>query len=448
MDFELLKKSAEKRAKEQGVSEYELYFREDDSVSATAMGSEINQFSSSGSSGICFRCIVGDKMGYAFTELFEADEMENLVDRAVENARVIECDDEVFIYAGSEKYEAFEKSEMEIPSASELSKKTLSCQKALYDCDERVSDGTESGVVAAKTRIKIVNSKGLDLQNESGFFALYAQPVVREGEDVNTEFNVEVKPIDKIDEKSLAEKTVKESIERLGATKVKSGKYNIVFDGTQMRNILSTFASVFSGKSARLGLSLLKGKTGEIIASDVVTLTDDPFSSESPMRTNFDAEGVATYKKHIIEKGKLNTLLYNLSSAKADGVESTGNASKASYASSVGTSPYLFHFEAGEKTLDELFAEIGEGIYVTEMKGFHAGANAVTGDFSIESAGFMIRDGKKAEAVKEFTVSGNFFELLKQIKAFSNEVKYGIPSDFTMFGSPDALVSDMSVAGE
>ena len=57
MDFELLKKSAEKRAKEQGVSEYELYFREDDSVSATAMGSEINQFSSSGSSGICFRCI-------------------------------------------------------------------------------------------------------------------------------------------------------------------------------------------------------------------------------------------------------------------------------------------------------------------------------------------------------------------------------------------------------
>ena len=82
------------------------------------------------------------------------------------------------------------------------------------------------------------------------------------------------------------------------------------------------------------------------------------------------------------------------------------------------------------------------------MKGFHAGANAVTGDFSIESAGFMIRDGKKAEAVKEFTVSGNFFELLKQIKAFSNEVKYGIPSDFTLFGSPDALVSDMSVAGE
>ena len=447
MDLELLKKSAEKRASELGVSEYELYFREDDSVSTTAMESEINQFSSSGSSGICFRCIVNDKMGYAFTELFDEDEMESLVDRAVENAKAIECEDEVFIYAGSEKYEEFEKNEIEMPSAAALSKKTLSCQKALYDCDERVSDGTESGVVAAKTKIRIVNSKGLDLQNESGFFALYAQPVVREGENVNTEFNVEVKSIDKIDEKALADRSVKEALEKLNATNVKSGKYNIVFDGSQMRSILSTFTSVFSGKSARLGLSLLKGKTGEKIASDIVTLTDDPFSTESPMRTNFDAEGVATYKKSVIENGVLKTLFYNLASAKADGVESTGNASKGSYASSVETSPYCFHFEAGEKTLTELFEQVGDGIYVTEMKGFHAGANAVTGDFSIESAGFLIKDGKKAEAIKEFTVSGNFFELLKKIEAFSNEIKYGIPSDFTLFGSPDAFVSDMSVAG-
>lgn len=447
MDLELLKRSAENRANELGLTEYELYFREDESISTSAMESEINQFSSSGSSGICFRCIVNDKMGYAFTELFDEDEMISLVDRAVENAKAIECDDEVFIFAGSEKYEEIEQTVADIPSAAVLSKKTLDCQKALYDSDERVSSGTESGVVAAKTKIRIVNSKGLDLKNESGFFGLYAQPVVRDGENVNTDFAVEVKPIDEIDERSLAKKAVTDAIEKLGATTVKSGKYNIVFDGAQMRSILSTFTSVFSGKSARLGLSLLKGKVGEVVANEVVTLTDDPFSKENPMRTSFDAEGVATYKKHVIENGVLKTFLYNLSSAKADSVESTGNASKASYSSSVGTSPYCFHFEAGEKTLSELFEAIGEGIYVTEMKGFHAGANAVTGDFSIESAGFMIRDGKKAEAIKEFTVSGNFFELLKQIKEFSNEVKYGIPSDFTLFGSPDALVTDMSVAG-
>ena len=90
----------------------------------------------------------------------------------------------------------------------------------------------------------------------------------------------------------------------------------------------------------------------------------------------------------------------------------------------------------------------GNGVYITEIKGLHAGANPVTGDFSLESAGFVIRDGKKAEAVKSFTIAGNFFELLKSITALSNEVKFGVPGGKTTFGSPNVLIKDMSVAGK
>ena len=81
------------------------------------------------------------------------------------------------------------------------------------------------------------------------------------------------------------------------------------------------------------------------------------------------------------------------------------------------------------------------------MKGFHAGANAVTGDFSIESAGFLIEDGKIGAPIKSFTVAGNFFELLKNIEALSDNVKFGLPSGFTVYGAPDTLISEMSVAG-
>ena len=129
-------------------------------------------------------------------------------------------------------------------------------------------------------------------------------------------------------------------------------------------------------------------------------------------------------------------------------METTGNASKGGYASPVDISPYAFCIEAGAYTEDELFALAENGVYITEVKGLHAGANAVTGDFSIESAGFLIKDGKKANAVKSFTIAGNFFELLRSITALSNEVKFGVPGGKTAFGSPNVLIKDMSVAGK
>jgi len=95
-----------------------------------------------------------------------------------------------------------------------------------------------------------------------------------------------------------------------------------------------------------------------------------------------------------------------------------------------------------------LFALAGDGIYITEINGLHAGANPVSGDFSLQSAGFMIRGGKKCEAVKSFTVAGNFFELLKAISALGDKLERGVTTGFTGFCAPDVLVPDMSIAGK
>jgi PmbA protein len=166
------------------------------------------------------------------------------------------------------------------------------------------------------------------------------------------------------------------------------------------------------------------------------------------MQTPFDGEGVATMRRNVIENGVLKTLLYDLTTAKKAGVESTGNGQKGSYSAPVAIAPYNFAIAAGEDSLEGLFEQVGNGVYITECKGFHAGANAVTGDFSIESAGFVIRDGKRAEPVKSFTVAGNFFDLLKQIDRLGNEIVWGIPGGFTVYGSPHILVRNVSIAGK
>jgi PmbA protein len=274
----------------------------------------------------------------------------------------------------------------------------------------------------------------------------YAAAVVRDGDEAQEAFDFAVgETFEEVKETSA--NAVRKALDKMGASVVSSGKYNVVFDGRQFRQFLAVFSSAFSAKSAQLGLSLLAGKEGQEIAAPFVNIIDDPMREGSPIKTPFDGEGVATARRAVVENGVLKTMLYDLTTAKKGGVTSTGNGQKGSYASPVSIAPYNFGLMAGETDLDALLAKAGEGIYITECKGFHAGADAVTGDFSIESAGFMIREGKIAEPVKSFTVAGNFFQLLKEIDTLGNEVRWGIPGK-TVFGAPDVLVRDMSVAGK
>ena len=90
----------------------------------------------------------------------------------------------------------------------------------------------------------------------------------------------------------------------------------------------------------------------------------------------------------------------------------------------------------------------GEGLYITSMKGFHAGANPVSGDFSIESSGFIISGGKLGPAAQGFTVAGNFFSMLENITAVADDLEFDVTLSQTRAGSPSILVSSLSVAGE
>ena len=111
-------------------------------------------------------------------------------------------------------------------------------------------------------------------------------------------------------------------------------------------------------------------------------------------------------------------------------------------------SPYNFYIAPGEYTEEALFQKLRDGIYVTGMKGFHAGADPVTGDFSIESEGFLVKDGKAASPIRSFTVAVNFFDFLKQADGVSDTIYWDSPPGFTRLGSPMVLVKDLSVAGE
>ena len=221
----------------------------------------------------------------------------------------------------------------------------------------------------------------------------------------------------------------------------------VVMDKAAMRTMLATFAGVFSAEAAQKGLSLLGGKEGGNVAASAVTIWDDPSDGLGLAGMPFDGEGVPTQKKAVVENGKLNTLLYTLKSAKKAGKNTTGNAARASYMSIVGTAPTNFYIAPGKNTVEQLYQMAGNGVRIDELMGTHAGANPISGDFSLSCKGMKIENGKLTGPVEQITVSGNFYKLLEGIRAVGDDLWFGFPGVCSV-GSPSVLVEGLSIAGK
>ncbi len=448
MDYNSFKNAVMAAAREKGLTEYELYYQSGESTTVSAFKQEINQFASSTEGGACFRCIVDGKMGYASTEDLSPEQAVGVVERAMDNASILESEEQVFLAEGGQNYRKWAGENYPLPDAQQLIAKVLQTQKQLYDTDEAVVDGTTTQGISERAYIAICNSKGLDVKSEVSVSGLVLGAVVTDGKEKANDYQIKLDSLDKIDTAALAQKAVANAKGKLGGEAAPTGVYPVVFDPEAMSDLIGVFSNVFSSEAAQKGLSRLAGKEGQVIASSVVTLIDDPFHPENPMPMAFDGEGSPTATKEVISGGELKTLLYNMKTANVAGKTTTGNASKNNYDSPVGIRPFTMYLSGGKQTEQELLKMAGSGVYINALSGLHAGANPVTGDFSLQSAGFMIENGQKTRAVRSFTVAGNFFELLKNIKAVANNVRLPMATSMTAYGAPSTLVENLSIAGK
>lgn len=449
MDFNAFQTSVAQWVQKLGIEDYELYYQSSESTHVSIYRQEVNEFSSAVDGGVCFRCIVNGRMGYSSTEELSEAAAEDVVRRAVDNAATLETEEPVFLGQGGQQYQSVDCAPASARSTSgELIQAALDTQSALYAAHPSVVDGTSAEGVSETVRLAIVNSKGLDLHYENTVSGLIAAAVVKEGEEMSNAYELKLAPLDTLDKGALAAKAVDKARSKLGADAAPTGVCPVIFAPEAMASLLAAFSPSFSSDRAQKGLSRLAGKEGEVIASPAVTLVDDPFCPLSAMPMPFDAEGTPARKKNVIEAGRLNTLLYNHRTAAAAGKETTGNASKSGYDAPVDVAPFAFYLAPGDRDEDALLEQAGNGVYIDSLGGLHAGANVVSGDFSLQSAGFMIENGKKTRPVKAFTVAGNFFELLGKVVAVADNLGVPNPGDITAFGSPSVLVDSLSIAGK
>lgn len=226
-----------------------------------------------------------------------------------------------------------------------------------------------------------------------------------------------------------------------GPKKTISGKLDVIFAPHAMAAIIDRFAENASIFSVESGLSCLKNQVGKKLAQEKVTLYDDPTRTNSYAATPFDAEGTATQRTSILEKGIFKNYLHNASTAKRYKTQSTGNAGLISPRA---FAPYL---KEGNYSKEELFKEIKKGIYISNVW-YTRFQNHETGDFSTipRDGAFYMENGKIKYPLKDIRISENMLKIIKNISALgkeSTEIKsWEVETPTTV---PYTLVKDVNI---
>lgn len=198
------------------------------------------------------------------------------------------------------------------------------------------------------------------------------------------------------------------------------GVYDAIIGPMTLANILEEVGDMASAFHVDSGISFLKDKIGQKVASDIFTLIDDPTIPGAYGAEPFDDEGLPTRRNTIIERGELKTYLHNSYTAKKFNTESTGNAGI------IVPSPFNLIVEGGTDSLSGLISKLDRGILVTN-DWYLRYRDTTKGDFStIPRDGlFLIINGSVERPIRELRISDNMLRLLQNIESMTYE-KYWI----------------------
>ena len=425
----------------------EVYTERSSSTTIQAFAAEVSEFKLAKRSGLGLRVLHEGAWGYSYTENLSDAALTRCLEDALENAALVAPEGFAVLSAHAEP-----------PHISDLYGEGLSgvgverkvsvaleLERAALSADPRVVSLPYAVYSDGESEISIANSAGLERAYKSNYAAQEVMPLVSEnGQNKSTYSHQLTREFETLDPTATSLEAVARSLALLGAKMPATGTYPAVIEARTMSSLLSSFSPLFSAKMVQEGKSPLAGKLGELIGSALVTLRDDATRVGGYQSRPFDAEGYPSAPLTLIENGVLQNFLHNSETAARDSVQSTGHASRYGYQGIIGVSPTNFFLEPGGSARDALLHGIGAGLLLTEVHGTHAGVNVFTGEFSLQADGFWITDGAVAHPLENFTVAGNFLELLCGIEALGNDLEF---TPWTGAGAPSVRVAALAVGG-
>ncbi len=228
------------------------------------------------------------------------------------------------------------------------------------------------------------------------------------------------------------------AVERLNARKPATGTFPILFDERISASLIGHLLAASNGSSIARGSSWLQGALGETVLPDDLSLIEDPFRPRVSGSRPFDAEGLPTQRRAVVENGVLTGWTLDLASARQLEMVSTANAVRGP-SSPPSPGNWNLSLTQGNRSRADLVADMGTGLLVTSMIG--STINPTTGDYSRGASGFWVENGEITGPVNECTIAGNLRDMLRRIIPANDARTY------LSRVVPSLLIEGMTLAG-
>jgi PmbA protein len=408
-----------------------------------ANAGELSEYKVTSSLTVGVRVVVGDQIGTSYSESTQPNDLKKMVGAAIENA-------------GYAKHNPHEKIRAEVQSVSDWSSEICqdddTAQQRKIDLALSLESGLADREVEAKSPYNAFNEVKytVDFGNTLGHrcahrersFSCYTYALLEHEDKQSMHLGYQVgRRFSDLSADACVIEAYETALALMDGQPVDSGQYDIIFNAECFNQLFSAFGMCWSGVSAMKALNPYRNRIGEAIAHPDFTLRDLPYIEGGFAVKGFDGEGFASRETTIVTNGQLESLLHNSTTASHFGVENTANAARGTKSPLSVSSSHLV-VSAGKHSVAETHG--GTYLELISLQGVHSGANAVSGNFSLGASGFLCRDGKRVQPVRGITVAGNFYDMLKDIVAISDQVS---PDHGQTFFAPHVRFNGLNVAG-
>jgi PmbA protein len=394
----------------------------------------IDSLKESNQSGLSIDLYVDKKYSSNSTNRLKKDELFKFIDEAIVATRFLAEDefrqlpDPSLYYKGEQKdLNLFDPKMDGVDARAKIDLATAALNEA-YKKDERIisvssnyNDGISTDVMVTSNGFKgnsaytwVGLSVSVSLKTETGRPSDYWYE--------NAIF------MDKLPKNHIGKKAMERAIQKINPRKIASGKYTVIIENRVAGNLLYPVFQALNGSSIYQKQSFLAGKAGQKIASELLTVVDDPSIPSAPGSRLYDEEGLAAVKRPVIEKGILKGYYIDNYYGRKLGMQPTS-----------GSNGNII-FETGNRNQQEMMSTLKKGILIT---GFIGGnCNGSTGDFSYGIEGYLVENGKIVQPVNEMNISGNMSQFWFNLTELGNDIRENDP-----FRIPSIMLKDVDLSG-
>jgi PmbA protein len=388
----------------------------------------VESLSSADTQGVGVRVIADGRQGFAYAASLDDPIIAETLDEARDNA-AFGTVDEFLGLATPDGVEPVDldlfRPELDAFPADRKVEMALELERAVRAADPRIRGVESADYSDSVSESAIASTEGVRVTSRRSGCSIFASAMAGDGSETMTGsgYSVARTPED-LDMAKAVKDAGEKSTRLLGARKPPSRRLTVLLDPSVSASFLGLLSSGLSASSVIKGRSLFAGREGEAVAVPFLTLVDDPTEPQAWGAGRYDAEGLASRRNVLIEDGVLRGFLHNSYTGRRCGEPSNASAVRGGYRSTPGVGSRALSLTPGDRSQEQLMADVGDGLLVQSVTGLHSGANPISGDFSVGVEGLLFRDGAPAEPVREATIASTLQRMLLDLVAVGGDLEW------------------------